>query len=43
MMPIAPAFWDQELTLATNRTGIQAQIYCMLQAGYFKAKKPSFI
>ncbi|HID8404647.1 TPA: Tn3 family transposase [Serratia marcescens] len=31
-----------ELELATNRPGLQAQVYCILQIGYFKAKRAFF-
>lgn len=32
----------EELALATSRPGILAQIYCILQTGYFKAKHAFF-
>lgn len=32
----------EELALATSRPGILAQIYCILQTGYFKAKRAFF-
>ena len=32
----------QELALASSRPGLQAQVYCALQVGYFKAKHAFF-
>lgn len=32
----------EELALATSRPGMLAQIYCILQTGYFKAKHAFF-
>jgi TnpA family transposase len=32
----------KELALATSRPGLQAQVYCILQIGYFKAKHAFF-
>jgi hypothetical protein len=32
----------EELALATSRPGILAQIYCILQTGYFRAKHAFF-
>ena len=36
------ALSDAELTLATSRPGLHAQVYCILQIGYFKAKHAFF-
>ena len=33
------AMTDAERTLALRRKGIEEQIYCLLQIGYFKAKQ----
>jgi TnpA family transposase len=33
---------EAELALATSRPGLQAQVYCILQIGYFKAKQTFF-
>ena len=33
---------EAELTLACGRTGLPAQVYCVLQIGYFKAKHAFF-
>jgi len=33
---------EAELALATSRPGLQAQVYCTLQIGYFKAKQTFF-
>lgn len=32
------ALTEAELALATSRPSIHAQVYCVLQIGYFKAK-----
>lgn len=36
------ALTDEERTLAQGRHGLSEQILCMLQIGYFKAKKSFF-
>jgi len=36
------ALTDAELALASSRPGIPAQVYCVLQIGYFKAKHAFF-
>lgn len=36
------ALTDAELALASSRPGISAQVYCILQIGYFKAKHTFF-
>ncbi|GAB6194512.1 hypothetical protein JCM39068_42680 [Desulfocastanea catecholica] len=36
------ALTETELALASSRPGLQAQIYCVLQIGYFKAKHTFF-
>lgn len=33
---------ESELALATSRPGLHAQVYCILQIGYFKAKQAFF-
>lgn len=33
---------ETELMLATSRPGLHAQVYCILQLGYFKAKHSFF-
>jgi TnpA family transposase len=33
---------EAQLALATSRPGLQAQVYCILQIGYFKAKQTFF-
>lgn len=33
---------ESELALATSRPGLRAQVYCVLQIGYFKAKQAFF-
>jgi Domain of unknown function (DUF4158) len=33
---------EAELALASSRPGRQAQVYCILQIGYFKAKQTFF-
>ena len=33
---------EAELALACSRTGLHAQVYCVLQIGYFKAKHAFF-
>ena len=33
---------ERELALATNRPGLHAQVYCVLQIGFFKAKHAFF-
>ncbi|MDQ5879514.1 MAG: hypothetical protein QG638_2250 [Pseudomonadota bacterium] len=35
------ALTETELALASSRPGLHAQVYCILQIGYFKAKHPS--
>ncbi|QRX80824.1 Tn3 family transposase [Glaciimonas sp. PAMC28666] len=36
------ALSEAELALATDRTGLHAQVHCILQIGYFKAKRAFF-
>lgn len=36
------ALTESELTLASSRPGLHAQVYCVLQIGYFKAKHAFF-
>ena len=36
------ALTETELTLAGSRPGLHAQVYCLLQIGYFKAKQTFF-
>jgi len=36
------ALSENELMLATSRPGLHAQVYCILQIGYFKAKHSFF-
>jgi hypothetical protein len=36
------ALSETELMLATSRPGLHAQVYCILQIGYFKAKHTFF-
>lgn len=36
------ALTETELTLASSRPGLHAQVYCLLQIGYFKAKHAFF-
>lgn len=36
------ALSEAELTFATSRPGPHAQVYCVLQIGYFKAKHAFF-
>ncbi|WP_036047194.1 DUF4158 domain-containing protein, partial [Paraburkholderia mimosarum] len=36
------ALTETELALASNRPGLHAQVYCLLQIGYFKAKHAFF-
>ncbi|EFW77738.1 Transposase Tn3 family protein [Pseudomonas savastanoi pv. glycinea] len=36
------ALTDAELALASSRPGMPAQVYCVLQIGYFKAKHAFF-
>jgi hypothetical protein len=36
------ALSETELALASSRPGLYAQIYCVLQTGYFKAKHTFF-
>jgi hypothetical protein len=36
------ALTETELALAIGRPGLQAQVYCVLQIGYFKAKHAFF-
>jgi hypothetical protein len=36
------ALTETELALACRRTGLPAQVYCILQIGYFKAKQAFF-
>jgi hypothetical protein len=33
---------ETELTVASSRPGLHAQVYCVLQIGYFKAKRAFF-
>jgi hypothetical protein len=33
---------ETELALASSRPGLHAQVYCVLQIGYFKAKQIFF-
>ncbi|WP_017172213.1 DUF4158 domain-containing protein, partial [Xanthomonas phaseoli] len=37
------ALSDAELVLATSRPGLHAQMHCVLQIGYFKAKRAFFV
>jgi hypothetical protein len=36
------ALTETELALASSRRGLHAQVYCLLQIGYFKAKHAFF-
>jgi hypothetical protein len=36
------ALTETELALASSRPGLHAQVYCLLQIGYFKAKNAFF-
>jgi hypothetical protein len=36
------ALSENELMFATSRSGLHAQVYCILQIGYFKAKHSFF-
>ena len=36
------ALTETELALASSRPGLHAQVYCVLQIGYFKAKRAFF-
>jgi len=36
------AMTDAERSLTSRRTGLLAQVYCLLQTGYFKAKQAFF-
>ena len=36
------ALTETELALASSRPGLHAQVYCILQIGYFKAKQAFF-
>lgn len=36
------ALTETEWTLASSRPGLHAQVYCVLQIGYFKAKQLFF-
>ena len=36
------ALTETELALASSRSGLHAQVYCVLQIGYFKAKHAFF-
>src|SRR5256885_4588331 len=36
------ALTETELALASSRPGLHAQVYCILQIGYFKAKHAFF-
>ena len=36
------ALTETELALASSRPGLHAQVYCLLQIGYFKAKHAFF-
>ncbi|NHZ94111.1 DUF4158 domain-containing protein, partial [Massilia sp. CCM 8733] len=36
------ALTETELALASSRPGLPAQVYCVLQIGYFKAKQSFF-
>ncbi|KPY01671.1 Transposase, TnpA family [Pseudomonas amygdali pv. myricae] len=37
------ALSETELALASSRFGLNAQVHCILQIGYFKAKRAFFV